>query len=72
MLENTIARNKRRLIILKGISQDLEHSEISARALAGVLAFRASEAPQVIRSRARACQVISLKQPLNNQVLSFK
>ena len=32
MLENTIARKKkRRLIILKGISQDLKHSEISAQ-----------------------------------------
>jgi hypothetical protein len=31
MLENTIAREKRRLIILKGISQDLKHSEISAQ-----------------------------------------
>jgi len=31
MLENTIARKKRRLIILEGISQDLKHSEISAQ-----------------------------------------
>ena len=31
MLENTIARKKRRLIILKGISQDLKPSEISAQ-----------------------------------------
>jgi hypothetical protein len=31
MLENTSARKKRRLIILKGISQDLKHSEISAQ-----------------------------------------
>jgi hypothetical protein len=31
MLENTIAREKRRLIILKGLSQDLKHSEISAQ-----------------------------------------
>jgi hypothetical protein len=31
MLENTIARKKRRLIILKGINQDLKHSEISAQ-----------------------------------------
>ena len=31
MLENTSARNKRRLIILEGISQDLGHSEISAQ-----------------------------------------
>ena len=31
MLKNTIARKKRRLIILKGISQDLKHSEISAK-----------------------------------------
>ena len=31
MLENTIERKKRRLIILKGISQDLKHSEISAQ-----------------------------------------
>jgi hypothetical protein len=31
MLENTIAREKRRLIILKGISQDLKNSEISAQ-----------------------------------------
>lgn len=31
MLENTIARKKRRLIILRGISQDLKHSEISAQ-----------------------------------------
>jgi len=30
MLENNNARNKRRLIILEGISQDLGHSEISA------------------------------------------
>ena len=30
MLENIGARNKRRLIILEGISQDLGHSEISA------------------------------------------
>ena len=29
MLENTIARKKRRPIILKGISQDLKHSEIA-------------------------------------------
>lgn len=29
MLENTSARNKRRVIILEGISQDLGHSEIS-------------------------------------------
>ena len=31
MLENTIAREKRRLIILKGLSQDLKHSDISAQ-----------------------------------------
>ncbi|MBC8274573.1 MAG: hypothetical protein H8E40_06370 [Chloroflexi bacterium] len=31
MLENDIARKKRRLIILKGISQDLKNSEISAQ-----------------------------------------
>jgi hypothetical protein len=31
MLENKSARNKRRLIILEGISQDLGHSEISAQ-----------------------------------------
>ena len=31
MLENTIARKKRRLIILKGISKDLKNSEISAQ-----------------------------------------
>ena len=31
MLENTSARNKRRVIILEGISQDLGHSEISAQ-----------------------------------------
>jgi len=31
MLENTIAREKRRLIILEGISQDLKPSEISAQ-----------------------------------------
>jgi hypothetical protein len=31
MLENTIAREKRRLIILKGIRKDLKHSEISAQ-----------------------------------------
>ncbi|MBL7169262.1 hypothetical protein ISS40_11370 [Candidatus Bathyarchaeota archaeon] len=31
MLENTSARNMRRLIILEGISQDLGHSEISAQ-----------------------------------------
>jgi len=31
MLENSIARNGRRLIILKGISQDLKYSEISAQ-----------------------------------------
>jgi hypothetical protein len=31
MLENTVAREKRRLIILKGISQDLKNSEISAQ-----------------------------------------
>jgi hypothetical protein len=31
MLENTIARKKRRHIILKGISQDLKHSVISAQ-----------------------------------------
>jgi hypothetical protein len=31
MLENTIVRKKRRLIILRGISQDLKHSEISAQ-----------------------------------------
>ncbi len=31
MLENTIAREKRRPIILKGLSQDLKHSEISAQ-----------------------------------------
>jgi hypothetical protein len=31
MLENTTARKKRRLIILRGISQDLKHSEISAQ-----------------------------------------
>ena len=31
MLENTIARKKRRIIILKGINQDLKHSEISAQ-----------------------------------------
>jgi hypothetical protein len=31
MLENTIARKRRRLIILRGISQDLKHSEISAQ-----------------------------------------
>jgi hypothetical protein len=31
MLENTIAREKRRHIILKGICQDLKHSEISAQ-----------------------------------------
>ena len=29
MLENTITRKDRRLIILEGISQDLNHSEIS-------------------------------------------
>ena len=29
MLENTIARKKRRPVILKGISQDLKHSEIA-------------------------------------------
>jgi len=41
MLENTIARKKRRLIILKGISQDLKHSEISSQlgATRGVLMF---------------------------------
>ena len=31
MLENTIARKKRRLIILKGLNQDLNLSEISAQ-----------------------------------------
>jgi hypothetical protein len=31
MLENTSARDKRRIIILEGISQDLGHSEISAQ-----------------------------------------
>ena len=31
MSENNSARNKRRLIILEGISQDLGHSEISAQ-----------------------------------------
>ena len=31
MLENISARNKRRPIILEGISQDLKHSEISAQ-----------------------------------------
>jgi hypothetical protein len=31
MLENTVARKERRLIILEGISQDLKHSEISAQ-----------------------------------------
>jgi predicted ArsR family transcriptional regulator len=31
MLENTISREKRRLIILTGISQDLTHSEIAAQ-----------------------------------------
>ena len=31
MLGNTSAREKRRLIILEGISQDLKHSEISAQ-----------------------------------------
>ena len=31
MLENTLARKNRRLIILKGIRQDLKHSEISAQ-----------------------------------------
>jgi hypothetical protein len=39
MLENTIARNKRRLITLKGISQDLKHSEISARAGLSLILF---------------------------------
>jgi len=39
MLENTIALKKRRPIILKGISQDLKYSEISAQlgAYGGVL-----------------------------------
>lgn len=39
MLENIITRKKRRQIILKGISQDLKHSEISAqlRVTRGVL-----------------------------------
>ena len=31
MLENTVARKKRRLIILEGISQDLKNSEILAQ-----------------------------------------
>lgn len=39
MLENTTAQQKRRLVILKGISQDLNNSEISAQlgATRGVL-----------------------------------